>query len=253
MADGKQPQDTSRRSFLKNSGIAIGGLIVGGVVGGALGGGQKTTQKEEVEKVVEKTVDYNQALMYFNQEQFQITEAAAERIYPKDDLGPGAKDLGVAYYIDHQLASPWGMNAKEYMQGPFFPDAPANLGMQSPLRRHEIFSIGLKGLADYCQQKYSKKFQELSEEEQDAVLKVFEEGKEFKLVGTTTSAFFKLLRSATIEGVYSDPMYGGNKDMQGWKMRNYPGNQMGYAKDIEKEGLVKYEPKSLHDHMSMGK
>ncbi|MFM1650779.1 gluconate 2-dehydrogenase subunit 3 family protein [Brevibacillus sp. B_LB10_24] len=246
MADihSKQPKSNSRREFLKNSGIALGGLVVGGVLGGSLIGNKQT----EVEKVVEKSVDYNQALMFFNQEQYQLTDAASERIFPKDEIGPGAKELGVAFYIDHQLASPWGINAKDYMTGPFYPGE-ATQGMQTSLKRSEIFTLGLQGLNDYSQKKYNKKFTELAETEQDDVLKVFEEGKEFQLTGLTTKEFFNLLRSMTLEGVYADPMYGGNKDMQGWKMRNYPGNQMSYAAMIEKDEFVKLDPKSLRDHM----
>lgn len=37
--------------------------------------------------------------MFFNQEQFKMTEAAAERIYPEDENGPGAKALGVAFLL----------------------------------------------------------------------------------------------------------------------------------------------------------
>ena len=59
--------------------------------------------------------------MYFTPEQYRTTEAAAERIFPKDKNGPGAKELLVAYYIDHQLAGGWGMGAKEYISGPFYP------------------------------------------------------------------------------------------------------------------------------------
>lgn len=246
MADtnSKQPKSSSRREFLKNSGIALGGLVVGGVLGGSLFG----SKKAEVEKVVEKSVNYNQALMFFNQEQFQLTEAACERIFPQDEHGPGAKELGVAFYIDHQLASPWGINAKDYMTGPFYPGEPTQ-GMQTSLKRAEIFTLGLQGLADYSKKKYNKRFTDLTEAEQDETLKVFEAGKEYQLAGTSTTGFFSLLRSMTIEGVYADPMYGGNKDMQGWKMRNYPGNQMSFAKDIEKDEFMKIEPKSLHDHM----
>ena len=31
--------------------------------------------------------------MYFTPDQYRITEAAAERIFPKDENGPGAKEL----------------------------------------------------------------------------------------------------------------------------------------------------------------
>ena len=58
-----------------------------------------------------------------------------------------------------------------------------------------------------------------------------------------------MLRSATLEGVYSDPLYGGNINMNGWKMRDYPGNQMAYAEIIEQD-FKKIAPQSLRDHLS---
>ena len=49
---------------------------------------------------------------------------------------------------------------------------------------------------------------------------------EVKIPGLKSSFFFEILRKSTIEGAYADPLYGGNKDMQGWKMKEYPGVQM---------------------------
>ena len=40
-------------------------------------------------------------------------------------------------------------------------------------------------------------------------------------------------------------MYGGNKDMAGWKMKKFPGHQMSYKDIIQKDSLVKMDPKSL--------
>ena len=92
-----------------------------------------------------KTENYNLALMYFTQEQFRMVEAATERIFPADDNGPGAKDLGVAYFIDHQLSGDWGFNSREYMQPPFFKGEKVQ-GYQGRIRRREIFDIGLREL-----------------------------------------------------------------------------------------------------------
>jgi gluconate 2-dehydrogenase gamma chain len=244
----KQVQDNSRRAFLKTSGAALGGVVVGGVLGKVLGGGGGNAA---VPPAVEHkaAVDYNQALMFFNQEQFQVAQAAAERIYPKDEQGPGAIELGVAYFIDHQMASPWGYNGKDYMSGPFEKGVPTQ-GYQSRLTRNQIITIGMQGLQDYSKQKYQKNYFELTPEQQDETLKAFEKGDGIKLPGTTPQDFFSLFRTFTIEGVYADPMYGGNKDMAGWKMRSFPGNQGNYTEQIEKTGLVKIAPQSLHDHMS---
>jgi len=252
----KEPQDGSRRDFLKVSGAAVGGLVVGGVIGGAIMGNRNkpgapgapgapgTPAPDE-----QPSINYNQALMFFNQEQFQLTEAAAERIYPKDELGPGAKELGVAFFIDHQLASTWGYNAKEYMAGPFY-KGEATQGNYPSIKRHELFTLGLRAMQDISQKKYQKSFLELSETEQDDILKLFEKGNEIAINGATSANFFNLLRTFTIEGVYADPLYGGNKDMMGWKMRNFPGNQMSYLNIIEQDQFAKIEPRSLHSHMA---
>jgi len=244
--------DESRRSFLKVSGAAIGGVVVGGVIGGVImnqrgkpavpqPGGDATTDQP--------SIDYNQALMFFSQEQFQLTEAATERIFPKDDLGPGAKELGVAYFIDHQMAGAYGLNAKDYMMGPFIKGEPTQ-GNYPRIRRHELITMGLRAMQDVTQKKYNKSFTELTEAEQDEVLKMFEKGDGIVIDGATSQGFFNLLRSLTLEGAYSDPLYGGNKNMLGWTIRRYPGNQMNYTDIMEKDEFVKFEPRSLHSHLA---
>jgi gluconate 2-dehydrogenase subunit 3-like protein len=41
-------------------------------------------------------------------------------------------------------------------------------------------------------------------------------------------AFFELLRTHVLEGVFGEPSYGGNRDMIGWKLVGFPGQQWGY-------------------------
>ncbi|MFE5320366.1 gluconate 2-dehydrogenase subunit 3 family protein [Paenibacillus sp. NPDC056579] len=247
-----EPQSNSRRKFLKYSGVALGGVVVGGVVGTAITKGFNRTvepSKQPETTPIQPAADYNQALMFFNQEQFRLTEAITERIFPKDELGPGAKELGVAYFIDHQLGGQWGINARDYMMGPF-QAGEVTQGNFPNVRRHELFTMGLQGIQNLSQSKYKKSFLDLGEAEQDEVLKAMEAGNDIKLYGSTGPVFFKMLQNFTMEGVYSDPLYGGNKNMMGWKMKNYPGNQMSYLDVIDKKEFVKMEPQSLRDHLS---
>lgn len=248
MTDDKQNEQSeserlSRRRFIKNSGYAVGGLAVGGVIGSVI---PWDTEQQNKQTTPEKTKNYNQALMNFSQAEFKIVDAATERIFPKDENGPGAKELGVAYYIDHQLAGSYGLNARDYMEPPFFHGEKVQ-GYQGRLRRNEIFKIALREMQNYSQKKYKKGFISLTEEEQDAILTDFADDK-VNLMTVSPSGFFELLRSMTLEGVYSDPLYSGNIDMDGWKMRNYPGNQMNYT-DIIEEDFKDIPPKSLRDHM----
>ncbi|MDN4493407.1 gluconate 2-dehydrogenase subunit 3 family protein [Ureibacillus aquaedulcis] len=243
---------STRRNFLKNSGLTIGGVVLGGAVGSLLGKDNATVTEEtghQQHAAETSSSNTNAALMFFSPEQFQITEAAVERIFPADDNGPGAKELLVAYFIDHQLASGWGTGAKEYTSGPFFPGE-GTQGYQSSLNRQDVFTIGLAALESQSKATYEKSFIELSEEEQDAVLTEFDDGK-VKMKGVSSDFFFSLLRSTTIEGVYADPLYGGNANMAGWKMKNFPGHQMSFMSMIEKDEVIKLDPiplSSQHGH-----
>ncbi|MNI22650.1 Gluconate 2-dehydrogenase subunit 3 precursor [compost metagenome] len=253
MADrlNEQPPDGSRRKFLKYSGTAIGGVVVGGVIGSAISGGFNKKQAVPAPEPTKPSsaIDYNRAPMFFNQAQLQVTEAATERLYPKDDIGPGAAELGVAFYIDHQMASPWGVNAREYRVGPFLKGEATQGDYQSLLRR-DLFTMGLQALEDESKKKYTKSFIELADEERDAILTSMQKGEIMVVNGAMGKSFFNLMFNLTMEGVYSDPLYGGNKNMLGWKMRKYPGNQMSYTDIMEKDQFVVMEPRSLRDHFT---
>ncbi|WP_144510765.1 gluconate 2-dehydrogenase subunit 3 family protein [Bacillus sp. FJAT-22090] len=237
---------SSRRTFIKNSGLTVGGVVIGGALGSLLTKDSTTKTTETHVHSAATAVNFNQALMYFDKAQFDTIDAATEQIFPKTETGPGAKELLVAYYIDHQLAGNWGLNTKEYMHAPFNPTASPLFGHQTHLNRQQIFDLGIEALNTEAMKKHKAKFNEITEEEQVAILKACEEG-EVTLNGAVTSTyFFNLLKSATIEGAYADPLYGGNKDMQGWKMKNFPGHQMSYANIIDKDEFVKIEPTSLN-------
>lgn len=245
---------SSRRTFIKNSGLTVGGVVLGGAIGSLLGKDSTTKTIDTGVHSQATTTNFNQALMYFDKNQFDTIEAAAEQIFPKTEVGPGAKELLVAYYIDHQLAGSFGLNSKEYMSGPFLPGkAVPEQGYQTHLNRQQIFNIGIIALNDEAAKKSEEKtkFQTLTEEQQIEILKDFEADK-VKMNGAVSSSyFFRLLRKVTIEGVYADPMYGGNKDMAGWKMKNFPGHQGSFINILEKDEFVKVAPKSLnsqHQH-----
>jgi Gluconate 2-dehydrogenase subunit 3 len=41
----------------------------------------------------------------------------------------------------------------------------------------------------------------------------------------TAQAFFNTIRTHTMEGMFADPIYGGNKDFAGWRLVGFPGGQ----------------------------
>lgn len=223
---------SDRRTFIKNSGLTVGGLVLGGALGSLVGGKMETVTKTAVQEASHGVIDYSETRQFFKrQKDFDVLAAATERIFPEDEHGPGAIALGVPYFIDKQLASPWGSNADDYMKGPFLEPAPFQLP-QIPLNRGEIFILGVRKLNEVSEKDYGETFNKLTEEQQIEILQAFESG-EVKLNKVSSATFFGLLRQGTLEGAYCDPMYGGNKNMAGWKMKEFPGAQMTYAHIVE--------------------
>jgi|SRR5690625_2858549 len=239
-------QDVSRRDFLKNAGVATGGVIGGALLGGLFTQSLQTDTKTTTEPAPEDVKEFMEARMFFTRyEDFAVLEQATERIFPEDDNGPGAIGLGVPFFIDKQLAGPWGMNAKDYRQGPF-------LGSESPIdqsiqTRGEVFLQGLRTMNQLSKEKFDKTFDQAEEEQQIEILQEFEAGN-VEMKGVDSSSFFMLLRESTLEGAYSDPLYGGNKDMAGWKMKEFPGAVPSYTDIIESEEFVNMDPIGLTDY-----
>ena len=55
-------------------------------------------------------------LRFFTEEEALAVAAAAARIFPSDESGPGANEAGVVIYIDRQLASAYGRDHYRYTQ-----------------------------------------------------------------------------------------------------------------------------------------
>ena len=244
----KDKNNFSRRDFLKTSGIATGALIGGGVIGGLIGA--NTSQDIATPNTPahgdgeEGSAGGVRGLMFFkNNAEFEILAQATERIFPEDDLGPGAIGLGVPYFIDRQLAGSYGENSKEYMQPPFF-TGERTQGYQSRLRRNEMFRQGVQVMQSEAKSRFNANFVDLEGEQMDEILTAFQED-EIPMKGTSSLLFFRLMRQATLEGAYADPIYGGNQNMEGWKMKDFPGHQAAYINEIENEDFVEIEPQSL--------
>ncbi|MCG7334799.1 gluconate 2-dehydrogenase subunit 3 family protein [Sporosarcina sp. ACRSM] len=247
MSDEKK--GLSRRDFLKTTGIATGALVGGGLIGGLVGynvnkEGQVAGTKGTGGGNEQHDAAINRGLMFFQKmEDFNVLSQAVERIFPEDDLGPGAIGLGVPFFIDNQLAGNYGSNVKEYMQGPFFAGE-STQGYQSRLTRAEMFMHGIHKMNEEAQRRFDKNFVDLEGEQMDEILTAFQKN-EVEMKGASSEFFFKLLRQATLEGAYADPIYNGNINMDAWRMKEFPGNQMTYLAQIENEEFMKYDPVSL--------
>ncbi|OZI73721.1 MULTISPECIES: gluconate 2-dehydrogenase subunit 3 family protein [Bordetella] len=174
-------------------------------------------------------------LRFFNPREAAAMDAIAARLIPADELGPGAKEAGVTYFLDGQLAGAWGAGDQFYRQGPFHEGTPEQ-GYQLSFTPAEMMRRGLAALDEACRQRDGKPYAELDAGRQDAWLRAMQEG-EADFSPLPSAVFFQALLQATIEGFFSDPLYGGNRDMVGWKLVGFPGAYASFSNDIERHGV----------------
>ena len=200
-----------RRHFLTFSATALGGLLV------------FTLDRRPMRVHAQSDRKIRVPLRFFDQQEALMVSAAAARIFPSDATGPGAPEGGVVIYIDRQLAGPYGRDRYRYTQPPFEDGVPEQ-GYQGKATPREVYRQGLVLLGH--------DFDRLTPAEQDA-----------RLRGIETTYFFRLLRQHTIEGMFCDPMHGGNADMIGWQAIGYPGPYMSWSDQIDQHYGKPYRPK----------
>ncbi|WP_163848451.1 gluconate 2-dehydrogenase subunit 3 family protein [Pseudooceanicola aestuarii] len=153
--------------------------------------------------------------------------AATARIIPSEGDGPGALEARVPVFIDRQLAGDFGAAADLYMEGPFVPDAPEELGPQSPLTPAEIYRGAIAALDARLKAGGRPSFVERDAKAQDAFLTDLSEGR--VRLEPELREFWDLLLQNTREGYFADPMYGGNAGMAAWKHIGFPGARGSYT------------------------
>ena len=171
---------------------------------------------------------------YFTPSEITFLDAAVSRLIPADDLGPGAKEAGVTFFIDQQMAGSFGHAETWYMQGPWR-DGTKEQGYQLKLTPAQLYRVGIASTEDYCRKTFKKDFAHLVAADQDKLLKGLEKG-DIDLAGAPAKEFFTMLLQNTGEGFFADPIYGGNRDFVGWKLVGFPGPRYNYVSEIEQYG-----------------
>lgn len=222
--------DVSRRRFLATGGAAAAGLVLGGAAGYALRQPATTAAPELPQP----------PLRFLSNPQFNVVEAMAERIFPADADGPGAKEARVASYIDGQLAGGWGRGEKMYRQGPFLIPTDSGHGWQFAMTPQDVYKDALASIDAYTDKQYSKPFHRLTTTQQDDVLKLMADGKIDTFTNVTSAQFFGTFRQNVVEGLFSDPSHGGNYKVIGWRWVGFPGSPMAHGNSYEKH-IFKFE------------
>jgi gluconate 2-dehydrogenase gamma chain len=173
--------------------------------------------------------------------------AAVDTMIPADALSPSGTECGVPVFIDRQLAGAFGAGAKMYRAGPFHQGAPEQ-GYQLPLTPRDYFSAGVQAANAWTRKTYGKSFDRLNPDQRAEALTAMEAGKA-AFEDFDSRAFFQRLLAITMEGFFSDPIYGGNRGKASWRMLGFPGLPATYAGKIEQYRNKRYvaEPQSIAD------
>jgi gluconate 2-dehydrogenase gamma chain len=172
--------------------------------------------------------------LFFNADEVAFVEAAVARLIPADDKWPGALEAGVPNFLDKELNGAWGAGERLYLSGPWQPGTPTQ-GYQLPFTPAELFRTALAAITRELGAAGTS-FAKMTGEQQDAYLRSLEAGGK-DLGGVPSNIFFAHLWDATVEGFFSDPVYGGNRDMMAWKMIGFPGAYASHYDLVDQHGL----------------
>jgi gluconate 2-dehydrogenase gamma chain len=193
--------DEARRAFLIGAAVGAGAVAGTGLVPDAL------AQAHEQHKATDTPATTAQSHAhgpghgaFLNDDDAATVAAFTERLMPGAPGKPGARDAGVLNYIDLALSG-------------------AYEGLQDFYRR------GLASLDAFCRKTHNASFVRLDAARQDEVITALEQNKATGFTWPTAQAFFNTMRGHTMEGMFADPIYGGNKDFAGWRLVSFPGAQ----------------------------
>ncbi|MGQ0569287.1 MAG: gluconate 2-dehydrogenase subunit 3 family protein [Armatimonadota bacterium] len=169
-----------------------------------------------------------ESLRFFTTHEAVTFEAIAARIWPGSREDPGAREAGALFYLDRALAGAYPNAQIAYRQG-------------------------LAAVDHAARSRHDKTFHHLTEAQQDALLTDMEHDAVGEFMGPSAAApsaaeFLALCIVHTMEGVFSDPIHGGNRGFAGWKVVGYPGPQYAYTAEEQTRGGPLNKPfKSIAD------
>lgn len=180
----------SRRNLLKGVGLTGAALMTAG-------SGSVVAQTAATVQAAPARIRVTEAFETLTAAESAALDAMASRILPSDDGTPGAHEARAVHYIDRALMS-----------------------ALAPLR--EQYAAGLAALDAHAMEVGGSPFHMLPTSDQDAIIDAITRSA-IPSYPALNAGFFNTVRTHTIDGTFSDPYYGGNRDFVGWDMIGYPG------------------------------
>jgi gluconate 2-dehydrogenase gamma chain len=230
-----------RRRFLLGAGLAGASVATG------LAGAPAEAQTAAPAPAAPAANPEPETYLILTPSEVAFVSAMADTIVPADELSPSGTDCGVVTYIDRQLAGAYGAGSKMYRSGPFVRGKPEQ-GYQLALTPREYFVAGIAAANAWSRKTYGKEFDRLSPADRATALKAMEDGKA-ELEHFSAKAFFERVLAMVMEGFFADPMYGGNRNMAGWRVLGFPGLPATYKDVVDEYNNKRYvaAPRSIAD------
>jgi len=224
MSDDKSHLKVARRDFLSRVGVAGAAA--------ALAPSAPAMAQTPAQAKDQPAAPQPDGYTYFKPTEVLFIEAVVDHMVPKDELTPSGTDIGIATYIDRALAGSWGKGDRLYMQGPWGKGTP-NQGYQLPLTPARLYRAAIEGSNAYCRKTFGQSFDRCNAEQKETFLKDLQAGKITFAGGLPGRVFFGALYENVMEGMFADPIYGGNKDKIAWKMLGFPGVMANNAENVK--------------------
>ena len=151
---------------------------------------------------------------------------------PADDLTPKGTDIGINIYIDRALAGGWGKGERLYMQGPVEagraePGLPVAADARAALsRRHRGDQRPLP--QDLRQDRSTGS---MTAQREECCVGALDRQDQASTTDCRARVFWTTLYQTVMEGMFSDPIYGGNRNKAGWRLIGFPGVDRGASRE----------------------
>jgi gluconate 2-dehydrogenase subunit 3-like protein len=191
--------DEGRRAFLVGTAIGAGAAAGAALIPEALAQSSEQHGATNAPAPVTHMMSGGHGA-FLNDDDTRTIAAFAERLMPGAPGKPGAADANVVNYIDLALSGAYA-------------------------DRQEFYRRGIAQLDAYCAKTFGKAFRFLPAAQQDETIAALEQGKVPGFDWPKPHEFFEVIRTHTMEGMFADPIYGGNRDFAGWRLVQFPGAQ----------------------------
>ena len=142
-------------------------------------------------------------LKFFNKDQYKTVDMLFSALIPTDFVRniPGAKEAGAANYLDYLLGTGGYYEIKDWKVN---------------------YPNWISTLDAYSKQKFGKPIHDLDLTDITSILELLESGNcDIELTKDNQKKMFSTLWRHCIQGCFSDPKWGGNKDKIMWKWYGY--------------------------------